>query len=189
MIKQKLIIAAVLLLAVYGCSNQPVTPDRMTSDYIPVAGTFQLALIFAGAQYQNPAEIPTDIPTIELIHPAQFGYFASFALAAFDVYYEPSDWDDWLVSATLDRCGANYEPSDWDDWMVFDGLGIMPIRRAHGCLDVDDSWLAQISKMIDPLGDYEPSDWDDWLTSADYEPSDWDDWLTTATIDDLMNLN
>lgn len=191
MIKIELTIIAVLLLMVYGCSNQPVTPDRVTSDYNPEVKTFQLALVLAGADYPDPSSIPTDVPTIELIDPAQFGYFASYALAAFDVYYEPSDWDDWLESATIDRGVANYEPSDWDDWMVSyeTGNGVIPLRRATESASSDNDWLVYISKKIDPLGAYEPSDWDDWLESGAYEPSDWDDWLTTATIDDLTNLN
>ncbi len=208
MTKYKLIIVAVLLLALYGCSNQPVTPDRITSEYNPEAKTFQLALVLAGAEFTNPERIPTDVPTIELINPAQFGYFASFALAAFDVYYEPSDWDDWMGYEIPPRTTTNYEPSDWDDWMGYEippriitnyepsdwddwmsipKVGIPAIRRTHNCSD--SGKLEKISEMIDTLGAYEPSDWDDWMSLGDYEPSDWDDWLVTATIDDLTNLN
>ena len=164
MTKYKLIIVAVLLLALYGCSNQPVTPDRITSEFNPEAKTFQLALVLAGADYPCPEMIPTDVPTIELINPAQFGYFASIALAAFDVYYEPSDWDDWMGYEITPRTTTNYEPSDWDDWM---GYEITPRAAAN----------------------YEPSDWDDWMgydiqlrAAANYEPSDWDDWMSVPKI-------
>ncbi|MCD6217433.1 hypothetical protein J7L05_06195 [bacterium] len=187
MTKYKLIIVAVLLLALYGCSNQPVTPDRITSEFNPEAKTFQLALVLAGADYPNPERIPTDVPTIELINPAQFGYFASYALAAFDIYWEPSDWDDWMGYEIQPRTATDYEPSDWDDWMSAPKIGIPAIRRAHD--SSDSEWLEKISEIIDPLGDYEPSDWDDWMSLGNYVPSDWDNWLVTATIDDLTNLN
>lgn len=176
----------VLLFIVMGCSSQPITPDRSLTGYDSEEYTFQLAMAMVAEWNGDPRIIPTDIPVLDLIGPQRFPLFASVSLSAFDVYYEPSDWDDWLVNAKLVRGAKGYEPSDWDDWLV--SAPIVDIARfVKGT--IAGNWLEAVSQKIDPDNYYEPSDWDDWLVRGSYEPSDWDDWLVTATINDLVNLN
>jgi len=184
--KRIFFIFPILLFLVIGCSSQPITPERSLTGYESEEYTFQLALAMVAQWNGDPRIIPTDVPVMNLIGPRRFSIFASVALAAFDVYYEPSDWDDWVVKAKLVRGAQSYEPSDWDDWLVSNPEeDISRFVKAS----LAGNWLQAASKKIDPDNYYEPSDWDDWLVSGSYEPSDWDDWLVTATINDLINLN
>jgi hypothetical protein len=185
MIKRILFVMLLSLVVASGCSTNPVAPDRSTNVFSELY-TFQLALSIAVPSLGDPSRIPTNVPIGNLVSQDLMPYCASYTLAAFDVFYEPSDWDDWLESATVDRNASDFEPSDWDDWLVYSKLDNSQIRKAH--VAIGDK-LKSISLRIDPMNDFEPSDWDDWLMSGQFEPSDWDDWLVNATIQDLANLN
>lgn len=185
MFKRILFVMLFSAVVVSGCSTNPVAPDRSTTVFTEFY-TFQLALSIADPSLGDPSGIPTNVPIGNIVSHDLIAYSASYTLAAFDVFYEPSDWDDWMELASVDRTAADFEPSDWDDWLVSYKMDDSKIRRAQTGFHYDLKALAQ---RIDPMGDFEPSDWDDWMVMSDFEPSDWDDWLVTATIEDLANLN
>jgi hypothetical protein len=181
MFRNLCLLTLVTILLAAGCSNSPTEPVRTTTGFESPVFTFQLAMYFADPSLGLPERIPVDVPTGSLISSRNSHLFASYALSAFDVYYEPADWDDWVTTC---RWSQNYEPADWDDWMSIGAGNRADIRRGSSVY----SDLIFISKKIDPMNQYEPADWDDWLTSGNYEPADWDDWLTSATLSDIAAL-
>jgi hypothetical protein len=184
MIKRILFMTLFSVVVMSGCNNNPVAPDRSTSTFSELY-TFQLALYLADPSLGDPSQIPTDVTVGNLVSSELIPYCASYTLAAFDVYIEPEDWDIREGSAIIERTTADFEPSDWDDWLVSFKVDDSKIRRSPANTD----YLKSISQRIDPLNNFEPSDWDDWLEMHDFEPSDWDDWLVSATIEDLADLN
>ena len=189
MIKALLPVTLLALFFTLGCSSSPMEPNRSSAGLTPQTYPFQMAVMIVCPDFQNPSQVPTNVPIHNLIPADQFPTYASFALAAFDVYYEPSDWDDWLYEITNgEHRKAAFEPTDWDDWLLNQGLtGAPGLRKVHS-VDSSASWLALIGKKIDPQNLYEPSDWDDWLSQG-YQPADWDNWLYNQTIDDIAALN
>ena len=207
MIKALLPVIVLALFAAMGCSSTPVEPVRAPAGVTPYTLPFQMALTIVNPEFQNPADVPTDVPICFLIPHDLIPLFASYALAVFDVYhesgywgdwlygyqtilvhsacYEPADWDDWLTGNPTDSVrSVCYEPADWDDWLAKQGItGAMGIRRVHNAA----SGLGMLETILDPQDLYEPADWDDWLTG--YEPAEWDDWLNAHTINDIAALN
>lgn len=205
--KVPLFLIPTALVFILGCSSNPVSPDRdilrMSSDTMP----FQMATFLACPEYGNPRLVPTNVPLGQLIPPEHFSLFASYALAALDVYFEQNDWDDWLAGDSTPERTILYEQNDWDDWLAGDkapertmlyepndwddwliGKQIAPsatIRIAHN--EITPIAPEKISLLIDPENLYEPNDWDDWLLK--HEPADWDNWLHEQTIDNVATLN
>jgi hypothetical protein len=173
-----------ILFFAYGCSSNPVEPDRNTLGLNPDKAPFQLAIMMVCPELGDPLRISTNVPTGLIVPRDRFHLFATYAFAAFDVYdYEPNDWDDWLLIGIRNTA---WEPDDWDDWLLaHNNVGTVILRKVH--YDGSLLNLANISLKIDPCNLYRPDDWNNWL--LDYEPNDWDDWLFSHTINDIAALN